>query len=129
MTYINLINLINLNLINKRKYFYVRLNNKSLWLLQKFLDLNTVAIIQCLNKNEHLYKIHLSYINNTSVYKSIKIYYKNSRPIFVNLKTLQKIKNYKNNCTYLLLTNKGILTNTEALNMSQGGMLLCKCCY
>ena len=129
MGYINLINLINLNLVNKSKYFYIKLDNKGLWLLNKFLDLNIVSLVKCLDKNKNLYKIHISYINHVSIYKSVKIYYKSSKPIFVNLKTLEKTKNYKNNNVYLILTNKGVLTNTEAMKLNRGGVLLCKCCY
>jgi ribosomal protein S8 len=114
-----------LNLLNNKKYFYYKLNNKNQIILKKFIDLNLISYVKCIDNKNNLFKIYITYIKNKPLYTNIKILYRISTPFYVNLKTLETMKTYKYNSIYLLFTSKGILTNIEAVSCKIGGILFC----
>jgi len=126
MSYIIFFNVLKINILNKKKYFYFRFNKRSKQLLYKFIEINIISSATLLEKNTNNYKISIAYKHNEPVCKNIKNFYRKSHLTHINIKTLKKLKSYKHNALYLLSTNQGIITNHEALNYCVGGVLMCK---
>lgn len=124
MEYINLIVKINQTILAKKKYFYHNLNKKNEPFIKKLILLNILSACEKLNTKQA--KLTVFYKNENRFFKKIKLMYKLSAPFYIKWKTLIKIKNFKHNSLYLLLTNKGCLTNHEAIKFKIGGILLCK---
>jgi len=129
MSYIEFINCYKQNAVAKKKYYYFNLNRKSQQVLLKFIDLGLIASIKYLDNNNIKCKIFINYVNKTTTFKTLKILLKLGKKSSISLKTSLKLKKYKTNSTFLLLSSKGIITNFEAINFKIGGILLCKCNY
>lgn len=115
----NLINLIKLNLIYKKKiikYTYSKKNNNIIKILI------TLNIIKYIKKNN---KIIYIYINNLYKHNYINNLYKPSRSIYLKNPIIKQLT-LKKKWIFLLSTNQGILTNFEALKKKLGGVLILK---
>jgi ribosomal protein S8 len=92
--------------------------------IKKLIQLNLIKGLKIITNRK--IKVFIPYINGKPIYTNIKFLYKPSNKFIVNLKTLTKINKYHNNGTYLLFTNKGFITNHEAVLNKTGGILFCK---
>lgn len=115
----NLINLIKLNLIYKKKVIKYKYNKKNINIIKILILLN---IIKYIKKNNNL--IYL-YINNFYKHNYINNLHKPSRPLFLKNSIIKKLT-IKKKWIFLLSTNKGVVTNFEAVKKNLGGMLLLK---
>ena len=129
MSYIRFINCYKQNAIAKKKYYYFDINKKSQQILLKFIELGLIASVKYIDVKTKKCKIFINYTNKTTVFKTLKILLKLGKKINISLKTTLKLKKYKTNSTFLMLSSKGIITNFEAINFKIGGVLLCKCNY
>jgi ribosomal protein S8 len=126
MSYIKLLNLIKFNISAKKKYFYYSPLLKDFVLINKLIELNVIKHLQGVKNKHNLYKITISYVNNSIIYSSINLLYKPSNPTFVKLKTLKELKQYTHSSIYLVFTNNGLLTISEAISTKVGGVLFCQ---
>jgi ribosomal protein S8 len=115
----NLINLIKLNLIYKKKIIKYRYYKKNINIIKILINLN---IIKYIKKNN---KIIYLYINNFYKHNYINNFYKPSRSIFLKNSIIKKLT-LKKKWIFLLSTNKGIITNFEAIKKKIGGVLILK---
>jgi ribosomal protein S8 len=118
----NIINLVKLNLIYKKRKIRIKLNKYEYNLVKFLIKINLIKFIKKNNKN---YDIFFNYIYNKPIFRNIKNISKPSRPVFISNKKLKFISN-KYKSIFLLNTNKGILTNLEAINMKVGGLIIFK---
>ena len=116
---LNLINLIKLNLIYKKKIIKYNYNKKNISLIKILINLN---IIKCVKKKKN--NIYL-YMNNFYKKNYINNLYKPSRLIFLKNSTIKKIT-LKKKWIFLLSTSKGVITNFEAIKKKIGGLLILK---
>jgi ribosomal protein S8 len=124
MFLIKLFNAVKINILNKKIYFYFYIDKQNQKYLKKLIQLNIIKGVKALGNNK--IKVFITYINGKPLYKNIKLLYKPSNKFIVNLNTLKKIHKYKNVPVYLLFTNKGFLTNMEAITHKTGGILFCR---
>ena len=115
----NLINLIKLNLIYKKKILKYKYNKKNINIIKILIILN---IIKCIKKNKT--NIYI-YLNNFYKNNYLNNFYKPSRSIFLKTNIIKKLT-LKKKWIFLLSTNKGIITNFEALKKKTGGILIIK---
>jgi len=114
-----LINLIKLNLIYKKKILKYNFKKKNINFIKILITLN---IIKYIKKNNNIIYIHL---NNFVKYNFLKNLYKPSKKIFLKNKIIKKLT-LKKKWIFLLSTNKGVLTNFEAIKKNLGGVILIK---
>lgn len=115
----NLINLIKLNLIYKKKIIKYKFNKKNINIIKILIILN---IIKYVKKNK---KIIFIYINNFYKHNYINSFYKPSRSIYLKNSVIKKLT-LKKKWIFLLSTNKGVITNFEAVKKKLGGTLILK---
>lgn len=115
----NLINLIKLNLIYKKKVIKYKYNKKNTNIIKKLIILNIIKYVKKQKNNIYLY------INNLYKHNYINNLYKPSRCLFIKSKIIKKLT-LKKKWIFLLSTNKGIITNFEALKKKIGGIILLK---
>jgi ribosomal protein S8 len=117
-----IINLIKLSFIYKKKIIKTSLNKNEIKLINSLIKIN---LIKFLKKNENNYYIYLNYFNKKAIFQNIINLNRPSNPLFVNHKTLKRITN-KYKIILILNTNKGVLTNFEAVNKKLGGKIILK---
>jgi len=115
----NLINLIKLNLIYKKKIIKYKYSKKNINMIKILINLN---IIKYIKKNNKIIYIH---INNFYKKNYINNFYKPSRSLFLKNSIIRKLT-LKKKWIFLLSTNKGIITNFEAIKKKIGGLLILK---
>jgi len=114
-----LINLIKLNLIYKKKILKYNFKKKNTNIIKILISLN---IIKYIKKNNNFIYI---YLNNFIKYNFIKNLYKPSKKIFLKKEIIKKLT-LKKKWIFLLSTNKGVITNFEAIKKNLGGVMLLK---
>jgi len=115
-----LINNIKIATIYKKKLIRLNLNKSEINLIKILLKLNIIKFIK-LNKNNQ-YDIIINHNNN---FKNIKNLFKPGQKISISMDEL-KILSFKKNWILILSTNKGILTNFEAIKKKTSGFLIMK---
>lgn len=106
------------NTISRQRFSFYFPNSKK---ILKFINLLTKErLIQSyqLNKNKEI-KVNLININNNSLIKKIKYFNKNQK-----IKPEKKLFGF--NFIFVVLTNKGLMTNIQAKKKNLGGILICK---
>jgi len=114
-----LINLIKLNLIYKKKILKYNFKKKNINIIKILISLNIIKYIKKNNKNIYIY------LNNIIKYNYIKNLYKPSKKIFLKNEINKKLT-LKKKWIFLLSTNKGIITNFEAIKKNLGGIIILK---
>lgn len=115
----NLINLIKINLIYKKKIIKYKYIKKNTNFIKTLINLNIIKYVKKKNK------IIFIYINNFYNKNYIKNYIKPSRSLFLKNIIIKKLT-LKKKWIFLVSTNKGIITNFEALKKKVGGLLILK---
>jgi len=114
-----LINLIKLNLIYKKKVLKYTIKKNNINIIKILITLNIIKYVKKNNKNVYIY------INNFIKHNFIKNLYKPSKKIFLKNEIIKKLT-IKKKWIFLVSTNKGILTNFEAIKKNLGGVMLLK---
>ena len=117
-----IINTIKINLMYKKKLIKLKLNKYELNIIKALMKINLIKLVK---KNNNHYFIYLNYFEDEPLFKNIVNLNKSSKPIFITYNMLKYIT-YKYNIIIILNTNKGVLTNFEALNYKLGGVLILK---
>lgn len=123
MLFHNSITIINNNLVNKKKKFFLKNNKKTINLLNLFIKLNILKNFKKISKD--LLQVEFFFFRGNPPIKKIKNYSlcKNKNPIsFLKLKKTTK----QAASIYILKTNLGFLTNYECILKKEGGILLLK---
>lgn len=76
-------------------------------------------------KKKLLIQVKLKYFQNTNVFIKLKCISTNSDKIYWSHNQLSFYLNYNKNNSYILSTNKGILSHQEAIKKKVGGLVLC----
>lgn len=120
--FFKLINLIKINLKYKKKFFFYKLNKKEIMIIKILIKYNIIKFIQITKNNNYI--IFLNYKNDNSVFEITNLY----RPSLKKLININEINlmTRKKNSIFILSSNKGILTNVEALAKNVGGILILK---
>jgi small subunit ribosomal protein S8 len=119
--YRNIINLIKLsNKYNKQK-FKTKLNKNDIKFIKILIKINLIKYVK---KKNNIYDIYI-YNTNKKIFKNILNIHKPSKTIFLNFKNLKKITFFYNGIL-ILSTNKGLMTNYEAVKEKIGGILILK---
>jgi ribosomal protein S8 len=122
--YYNIINLIKMGYLYKKKNLKIKIYKNQQQLLKILIQLNMIKFLKKID-NYNNYMIYLTYVNNKPIFSNIKNLYKPSKIYYITLKNL--IKFNKNNRSIILMsTNKGVMTNFEAINLKCGGILIAK---
>ena len=115
-----LINNIKIAIIYKKKLIRLNLNKTEINFLKILLKLNIIKFIKK-NKNNR-YDIIINHNNN---FKNIKNLFKPGQKISISLNELKNLS-FKKNWILILSTNKGVLTNFEAIKKKTSGFLIMK---
>jgi ribosomal protein S8 len=108
----------------KKKNLKIKIYKNQQQLLKILIQLNMIKFLKKID-NYNNYMIYLTYVNNKPIFSNIKNLYKPSKIYYITLKNL--IKFNKNNRSIILMsTNKGVMTNFEAINLKCGGILIAK---
>jgi ribosomal protein S8 len=118
--FFNIINLIRLNVIKRKKILIINNNNKKINLfLKNFIKLNLIKF-SIKKKNKIILVINI--LKNNKLLFKLKNLYLNSNLKKIKYHNIKKI-NEKNIIIYIT-SNKGIINNYEAKNKKIGGILL-----
>jgi ribosomal protein S8 len=116
-------NIIKINLLLKKKIVKLKLNKYQLKLIKSLIKINIIKFVK--KKSNSNFIIYLNYLNEKPIFQNIINIYKPSKPILVSFKLLKNMTN-KHKIILILNTNKGLLTNFEAIQLKIGGQLLLK---
>lgn len=115
----NIINIIKINILNKKNKIIIKKNKINNRIIKILIKLNIIKYV--IKKNENII-IYLNFFKkNKSIFK-LKNMFKKTNVKIIKFKNLIKI-NKKNNIL-LLSTNKGLLTNYDAIKKKTGGILI-----
>ena len=117
----------NYNLLSSKKLFFKKLlffsqNFKYIKILYKLGVVNHYLILK--SKKIKFIKFNLTYYKQKPFFKHIKIVSKPSKKYVITYNALKIIYPSLKNSIILIETNKGILTQTEALFFKLGGLLI-----
>jgi ribosomal protein S8 len=118
--FFKIINKIKIGLKYNKKMIRTKINKNDFNLIKIFLKLNILKIVK---KNN--YNIFDIFINNKYLLKNIKNLYKPSSKKFICYKELKKLTT-KKKWLLILSTNKGLITNLDAIKKKTSGILLIK---
>lgn len=128
--YVYLVNHINLAL--SKKLLKTKINSsksieKIIYLMYKVGCINNFISIKILKKNKIFKKIvfNTTFYKNTPFYKNIKIITTYSKKFTISLKALKIISSTSRSTILLLSTSKGLMTGSEAIKNSIGGVIIC----
>ncbi len=99
--------------------YYSKLNEN---ILKKLVNLRFIKSYRIIGDKIKKIEIKLLYKGNIPALNDVKIYSKPGRRYYVSYKDLKPV--LSNYGFYILLTNKGVLTNKEAQQLKIGGELL-----
>lgn len=109
----------------KRPYINIVYNFKFLKLLEKFVQINYVNSYELLANG--ILRIYLkNNLDNNFKFKNTRLLFNRSIHTFVPYEHLVVVqKNNTSDTVYILLTDKGLLTQIEAINFKKGGIMIC----
>jgi ribosomal protein S8 len=116
----NLINNIKLNLKYKKKMIRLNLNRYEISIINILIKIN---IIKFIKKNKNKFDIYLNYFNNKPIFQNITNISKSSKYVYVSYNIVKYITN-KYKIIFIINTNKGVITNFEAVKCKTGGILI-----
>lgn len=119
-----LLNVLRVGYASKHPYINVVYNAKILRLLNKLIQIRYVSSYEILSNG--MLRIYLLYdINNNSNFRYTKLLFKPSHRTHISYKRLIILHKYDFGIIYILSTNSGLLTHTEAIHLRIGGELIC----
>lgn len=116
-----LINKIKTHIIYKKKIMITNLNRTELLLIKNFINLNIICYIKKTGKNKYFIKLNC----NNLIFKNIKNLYRPSQKLSISITELKKLS-FKKNLILILSTNRGFLTNYQAIQYNTSGILILK---
>ena len=70
------------------------------------------------------FRVYPTLYKEKFLYPNIKVFYSKTRKIFLTFKTLKILTKSTYNTTFILETNKGVLTHRDAIKYGVGGILV-----
>lgn len=119
-----MLNLIRINQKYKKKFFKYNFLKNEKSLIKKLIQLNVIKFVK---KENNSYLIFLNYKHNKPVF-SLKCLFKQSNLKSISIKIIKQIIK-KNYTTFIISTNKGIITSKEAIKKNHSGTLIAKVYY
>ncbi len=116
-------NLIKINLNYKKKMFKTKLNKNDLTLIRIFIKINIIKYIKKYENNNYI--VYLNYFNEKPVFNNIINMYKPSQLVYISWKNLMYLTKTKN-WLMIVSTDRGLITNYEAVNKKKGGLIITK---
>jgi len=111
------------HIIYKKKIMITKLNKNELLLIKILLQLNIISFIKKINKYTNTYIIKINC--NNIPFKNIKNLYRPSQKLSISLDQLKKLSFTTKNIL-ILSTNKGFITNYQAIKYKTSGILVLK---
>ena len=120
-----LINLINLNRLQKNFYFNIEFSKKTLNFLI-FLKLTNFIHKYTFfkHKNKFFIKIYIYFYKQKQIISFFKLILKSSKTYYVTKKAITMITKKSGNSIFVLSTNKGLMSNHSAIKKNSGGVIL-----
>lgn len=109
------------HIIYKKNILITKLNKTELILIKLLLKLNIINYIKKMKNNTYLIKINC----NNLTFKHIKNLYKPSQKLSISLFELKKLS-FSTKNILILSTNKGFITNYQAIKYKTSGILILK---
>jgi len=122
-SYSHIINNLKLTRAKKNFMFDIRVNSKIINLLEVFLNLNIIRRFYFINSTTC--RVYPTYYKDKSLIPNLKNYYSKTRKIYLTADTLKILNKSTYNTTFILETNRGLITHRNALNYNIGGSLIC----
>lgn len=118
---INLINILKLSYCFSANDLVVKIVKKNLIILKILKRFNYISDYKFLTKD--IIIIYLYYKNNKKLWNNLKLYYKASHFLYLDIYTIRRF--YKNEYKKLIFihTGKGIITHIDAFKKNIGGKL------
>lgn len=123
--FFEIINLIKVGYKHNLLFQKIILKKNDLKIIKILIELGILKKIIKIKKNEFfLYYNYINNLNQKSFY-NIKNMYKPSHKKFIKLKELKKLT-FTKKFILILSTNKGLMTNFNAIKYKKGGLLVAK---
>ncbi len=99
----------------------IKLNKSELSLIECLIKIKVIKYLKKLENNKYL--IYINYHKEKPLFENIKNVHKPSSNVFLKIKNIEEITK-KSNSIILLSTNRGIITNFEAIRYHTGGIII-----
>uniref|UniRef100_UPI0030015A38 ribosomal protein S8 n=1 Tax=Prototheca cerasi TaxID=2509258 RepID=UPI0030015A38 len=113
------------NLSTKKNIYilpYNELSKKTLTLIENAGFIHSLLVVK-ISKTKKIIIYKTKYIKNKPLINNIVFYSKPGKRLYIKKKNIKKLPN-RQITIYILSTNKGILTDEEAISQNVGGELL-----
>lgn len=117
-----------INVAKKNLFFKISLNEQELRLIQLLTKQGTVRRFFKLHKTVGFRDMYLIYPNHTIAINNnlqITLFNRKADHITVSLSALKLINQATGSSSFVLKTDKGLLTHQDAIKYKVGGILLC----
>lgn len=119
-----LLNILRVGYLCRHPYVNIPCNSKILRLLKKLIQIRYVSSYEIISDRK--LRIYLLYDNNNVPnFRYTKLLFRPSHRLYISYKRLTILYKYDFGIVYILSTNLGLLTHTEAINSRTGGELIC----
>ena len=120
-----IINLININKLNKMLTFNIYFTRKNLYFVNFLKNFNFIHKYSLIKINNKIYiKIFLYYYKNKLVCNNFKIISRPSKSLFLSYKSLSLISKKSASSIFIISNGMGIVSHHQSLKNKKGGLVL-----
>lgn len=112
-----------LALARKAYFFDIKLSKQTQPFVRLLKDLGIIKRFYIVDGQ--LFRIYPTFFNQQHKCMRITNLYKPSRPVFIKVQALRLLKKHVGLTTLVIETNKGLMTNQQAVTSNTGGRLVC----
>lgn len=124
-SFINTLNIVNINYNAKKLSFLYKYTKKNLIILKFFKKNKIIDDFTILKKkNKLVFFIKLLYYKNLKIIKNFKLYTKKSHYFFISLKALKLLNKRSGSSLFVISSSFGYLTHLEAISLNKSGFLV-----
>lgn len=126
--YIKLLSHLRLNIAKKNLFFKILINNQELDMIRLLTQRGIVRRFFKLHTRLNTKNLYIVYPNHTLLSNSnlrVKLFNRNADHITLTLHALKLLNHASGTSSFVLKTNKGLLTHQEAIKYQLGGVLVC----
>lgn len=126
--YLKFLSQLRINIAKKNLFFKISLNNQEIDMMQLLTQKGVIRRFFKLHFNVNNKEMYIIYPNHTQLDNSnlrLILFSRNADHIKLSLNALKLINTASGASSYILKTNKGLLTHQEAIKYKTGGILIC----
>lgn len=120
---INHYNLLVASKASSKKIIYTKQNLNLIKILLKTGAISHYTVVNF--KHKYFIKFSIYNFKNSPFFKTIRLISTQSKSFTISLQTIKLLTPTFKTSLFVLSTSKGLLTNTEALRLGTGGILIC----